>query len=183
MAEQPYNFNEAPLRLNYSGSSPAGKGPQTEMSRDSARSGVSINSMLDVKNTRKRTEADLQLLANRIALLKMEEERAKFKVEETKRRADDITKLKKRNQDVIEKRQQDQLAKEIREKNLRDRVQMEKEIRKKKVETTRKLVADSRREEAIRIKKAVREQINETEKNIEQFEQQNHEKAIKQRKR
>jgi hypothetical protein len=32
--------------------------------------------MLDIKHSRKRAETDLQLLANRIALLRLEEQRA-----------------------------------------------------------------------------------------------------------
>ena len=46
--------------------------------------------MLDAKLTRKRAESDLQLLANRIALLKVEEQKALNKVNETKLRADEI---------------------------------------------------------------------------------------------
>ncbi len=46
--------------------------------------------MLGVKLDRKRAESDLQLLANRIALLKLEEQKALNKVNETKQRADEI---------------------------------------------------------------------------------------------
>ena len=46
--------------------------------------------MLDAKLTRKRAETDLQLLANRIALLRMEEQKALQKVSETKAKADEI---------------------------------------------------------------------------------------------
>lgn len=46
--------------------------------------------MLELKNSRKRAEGDMQLLANRVALLKAEEERAKIKVKETKQRAKEI---------------------------------------------------------------------------------------------
>jgi hypothetical protein len=46
--------------------------------------------MLELKNSRKRAEGDRQLLANRIALLKNEEQRALVKVKETQARAKDI---------------------------------------------------------------------------------------------
>ena len=72
--DQPYEFKEdTPLRLNYTNSTPI-RGPSSPASEhrpDSARSGTSQNAMLDIKNTRKRTEADLQMLANRIALLRV----------------------------------------------------------------------------------------------------------------
>ncbi len=46
--------------------------------------------MLEAKKNRKRTEADLQLLANRIQLLKNEELKALNKISETKSRAKEI---------------------------------------------------------------------------------------------
>jgi hypothetical protein len=46
--------------------------------------------ILDAKLNRKRAESDLQLLANRIALLKLEEQKALSKVQETKSRAQEI---------------------------------------------------------------------------------------------
>ena len=46
--------------------------------------------MLETKENRKRAETDLQLLANRIALLRTEEQRALEKVSETKTRASEI---------------------------------------------------------------------------------------------
>ncbi len=49
--------------------------------------------MLDVKVHRKRAESDLQLLANRIALLRVEEQKAINKFHETKARAEEILEL------------------------------------------------------------------------------------------
>lgn len=46
--------------------------------------------MLETKQERKRAETDLQLLANRIALLRLEEQKAANKVSETKIRAQEI---------------------------------------------------------------------------------------------
>jgi len=46
--------------------------------------------MLDTKFGRKRAETELQLLANRIALLKLEEQKALQKVTETRSRAEEI---------------------------------------------------------------------------------------------
>lgn len=56
--------------------------PKSEKSTSSA--------MLDAKYTRKKAENDLQLLTNRIALLKLEEQKALEKVRETKDRATEI---------------------------------------------------------------------------------------------
>merc|ERR1719169_40194 len=50
------------------------------------------------KESRKRAELDAQLLANRIALLKQEEEKAWKKIEETRKRAAEIVQLRKQNE-------------------------------------------------------------------------------------
>jgi hypothetical protein len=51
---------------------------------------LSALAMLEAKSGRKRAEGDLQLLANRIALLRLEEQKALSKVTETKVRAKDL---------------------------------------------------------------------------------------------
>jgi len=56
-------------------------------------------SLTAAKEARKRAELDAQLLANRIALLKQEEEKAWKKIEETRKRASEVMELRKRNQD------------------------------------------------------------------------------------
>lgn len=57
----------------------------------SPKSDFSANSeMLDIKINRKKAEAELQQLANRVALLKIEEQKAFEKVNETKSRAAEI---------------------------------------------------------------------------------------------
>ena len=50
-----------------------------------------------------RIERDAQLLANRIALLKQEEMKTWKKIEETKKRTNEIHHLKKRNEDKMQK--------------------------------------------------------------------------------
>ena len=45
---------------------------------------ATANAMLEAKNTRKRAEADVHLLANRLAHLQAEEEKARRKTDETK---------------------------------------------------------------------------------------------------
>jgi hypothetical protein len=77
----------------------------------------------------------------------MEEERARQKVMETQERAEEIKLLKKRNEDAHRARQEAALARQMEEKQIRDKVQKEKEMRRRKVEMTRKIIEDSRKEE------------------------------------
>jgi hypothetical protein len=55
-------------------------------------------SLTTAKESRKRAELDAQLLANRIALLKQEEEKAWKKIEETRKRAGEISTLRSSNE-------------------------------------------------------------------------------------
>ena len=55
--------------------------------------------MLNVKNARLRSEHDVSLLRNRLERLRQEERKALKKIEETRRRADQIVALKTRNEE------------------------------------------------------------------------------------
>ena len=61
-------------------------------------------SLADVKKRRKDIDRDAQLLANRIALLKQEEMKTWRKIEETKKRTNDISGLKKRKAEKVQKK-------------------------------------------------------------------------------
>lgn len=51
--------------------------------------------LMDAKANRKQVEKDAELLKNRIALLQMEERKARKKIEETKKRTNEVLVLKK----------------------------------------------------------------------------------------
>ncbi len=54
----------------------------------------------EAKKARKKMEDDAKLLANRIALLESEEKRALKKIQETKKKAEEIMSLKQRNKAI-----------------------------------------------------------------------------------
>lgn len=62
--------------------------------------------LTSAKEARKRAELDAQLLANRIALLKQEEEKAWKKIEETRKRAQEITELRAQNEQKFAAKEQ-----------------------------------------------------------------------------
>merc|ERR1719382_517358 len=62
--------------------------------------------LTSAKEVRKRAELDAQLLANRIALLKQEEEKAWKKIEETRKRAMEITELRAQNEQKFAAKEQ-----------------------------------------------------------------------------
>lgn len=72
-------------------------------SRDqSPMSPNSENNLLALKKARKQIEADAQLLANRIALLRQEEFKTWKKIEETKKKAKEVYLLKKKNEEKVQ---------------------------------------------------------------------------------
>ena len=122
-------------------SSPSTKGiPSPQMSPTTAAQQQSI---LESKNNRKRAEADLQLLSNRIALLRLEEQKSLQKVQETKTRAKEILELvfiitvvkylfayfhsiKKRNEDAIQFRIMHNVTKEMEVKEIQEKAAAER---------------------------------------------------------
>lgn len=71
----------------------------------SASTAQITEAMLDAKNSRRRAECDVQLLANRLAHLRQEEAKAQRKISETKRRAGEIVRMKKRNADNLRRKE------------------------------------------------------------------------------
>jgi len=62
--------------------------------------------LTEAKLLRKRAEEDAQLLANRIALLQAEERKALKRIDETKKKANEITTIKKQNSLVQKEKNQ-----------------------------------------------------------------------------
>mgnify|MGYP007047670322 CR=1 FL=1 len=53
--------------------------------------------LVATRNNKKRAADDAKLLANRIALLKLEEKKAWKKIQETKKKAEQVMKIRERN--------------------------------------------------------------------------------------
>lgn len=116
----------------------------SERSNDDKSYGTYASAMLEVKNNRKRAEGDLQLLENRILMLKGEEQKALLKVKETKSRASDILRLKKRNEDALNKKLEEKLMREMKVKEKRDQTLQEKRQRQERMSRTRNQIHKAR---------------------------------------
>lgn len=75
--------------------------------------------LLEAKLARKKVEEDAQLLANRIALLEVEDKKAQKKIEETRKKAQEILDLKNRNKENEKQKQElrNQQLEELKKKN------------------------------------------------------------------
>jgi len=103
------------------------------MSTTSTGSRRARSEMLDAKMVRQRAEADMKLLANRLQHLQSEMERANKKIQQTRRRAQEIDKVKRSARDSAEERQRKLDAQRAREARLR-----EQHLRRKREAQARK---------------------------------------------
>lgn len=74
---------------------------QKGIDEEQAFNDAQMASLAEVKKRRKAIEHDANLLANRIALLKQEEMKTWKKIEDTRKRTNEITSLKNRNEERI----------------------------------------------------------------------------------
>lgn len=96
------------------------------MAGASPRGAFTGSHMLNVRNARQRSEHDVVLLQNRLDRLKQEERKALKKIEETRRRADQIIHLKVRNQNNhLRKLEESEYLEEQRQR-ARERLQAER---------------------------------------------------------
>lgn len=144
---------------------------------------INASVMIGAKEGRKRAENDLQLVANRIALLRYEEQRALEKVTETKARAQEILEIKKRNEDSLQAKVAKHVSKEMAIKEAQQRSLREREERREKIHHSRKLIEDGKRAAAVATKQTAQqiEQLKLMGKAKEEYDKRN--KAEEERKR
>jgi len=94
---------------------------QEEYSENGGEDSTYRTQLLESKMIRKKAEEDAQLLANRIALLQLEEKRAMKKIEETKKKAKEIMELKNRN--LQAQREKEELRRQKEEEDMRKMMQ------------------------------------------------------------
>lgn len=141
------------------------------------------NLMVAAKSNRKRAEVDLQLLSNRIALLRQEEQKAKAKISVTKERASQIIDIKKRNETSGSERAAIRMTREYQVKAARQRATQEREDRKQRLERSKELLRSSK-EAMANEKKAHSERLAEmSKKNKVKLEIEKRQKAEESRRR
>uniref|UniRef100_A0A7S3F0P6 Uncharacterized protein n=1 Tax=Haptolina ericina TaxID=156174 RepID=A0A7S3F0P6_9EUKA len=120
--------------------------------------------MLNVKNARLRSEHDVTLLRNRLERLRQEERKALKKIEETRRRADQIVSLKTRNE---ENHMRKALEADYSKKQLeraRQRLQGHKDMQQEAIRETAAMVAAQKKQEADMLRQQrqlIQEHVNE----------------------
>lgn len=120
------------------------------------------------RKARQKVDEDHGLLVNRIKLLKQEEEKARKKINETKKRAKDIVNTKKRNNEK-QKMKREHVRRNEQEESKRaiQNEQMRSEI-KKRIGETQNHISNKRRQEA----EMLRQERKDQEEMIEMYKQQ-----------
>jgi hypothetical protein len=86
--------------------------------------------MLDLVNTRKAAEADVQLLANRLAHLRAEEQKALKRAEETRKRAEEVRSLKATHAAKVEAKRKAEAEREAHLRAQQERLRQHRETRR-----------------------------------------------------
>ncbi|OMJ94940.1 hypothetical protein SteCoe_1800 [Stentor coeruleus] len=130
------------------------------------------NKFVEAKNMRKRAEEDAQLLSNRIALLKLEEQRSLKKIEETRNKAREIMQRKAEMLEELRVKEEEKNKRLEEEKARLEQNKLNKELSKQARLTTREEMVKKLKEEVMAIKLAKKENqsLIEQNKNMELLE-------------
>ena len=106
--------------------------------------------LAEQRASKKRVQDDVKLLANRIALLKLEEKKAWKKIEETKKKATEIMKVRQRNNETKAYKEQmrmqrEQEERQRQEQNLNSRANQRDAIKYNKQSVHAKAAAEAER--------------------------------------
>ncbi|KAJ1630912.1 hypothetical protein T492DRAFT_999351 [Pavlovales sp. CCMP2436] len=111
------------------------------------------NPTLSAKMSDKKAEQDIDLLRNRLRMLRAEEGKAKAKVVETKKRQDEILALRTRNEELAQRRVEHRFGEEEKTRKLREERLSKKNDSRLAVKERFDQMYAKRREEAVQLKK------------------------------
>uniref|UniRef100_A0A0G4HIN2 Uncharacterized protein n=1 Tax=Chromera velia CCMP2878 TaxID=1169474 RepID=A0A0G4HIN2_9ALVE len=140
--------------------------------------------LFHLKVARRRAEQDALLLANRLALLKAEEEKALKKIEETKRRANEILECRKRNE---QKESELDRVRQEREQMLamqREKFRHQREINEQRAQERHAELQEDRRDMRRQVeseRQAIHEMTKEARQREEEWLQQRNERIRRER--
>mmetsp|Transcript_17599 Transcript_17599/g.12552 ORF Transcript_17599/g.12552 Transcript_17599/m.12552 type:complete len:109 (+) Transcript_17599:108-434(+) len=98
---------------------------------------TATSKLANSRQSRKKAEEDVKLLANRIALLKAEEKKAWKKIEETKKKAKEIMKVKERVDEQTKMKQDKEMQKQEELKQIQQKNELQKDQIKQNIQITK----------------------------------------------
>jgi len=115
------------------------------------------NRLLAAKRARKRAEGDYQLLQNRLLRLRLEEEKAQRKIQETKKKAQEILALKARNEMAIREKMEKAQSADDEIAHLKDRANKQRIDQKVRVRHSVEEVSRQKRDGVLHLRKSRQE--------------------------
>lgn len=110
------------------------------------------NALAEQRATKKRAADDVKLLANRIALLKLEEKKAWKKIEDTKKKAVEIMQVRQRNKEIRSEKEQLRMQREAEAREMADRNAMNRDNQRAAVRYNKDSQVERNAREAERLK-------------------------------
>lgn len=132
--------------------------------------------LTEIKRERKHLQQDAQLLANRIKLLQLEDEKTWKKIQETKRKAKMFSKIKHEQQFHFIKQQEAKMERERAISEKRDTYKRMREIEKEERSRLRSAIFHSKQEEAYQVKNQRESNIRNIQDNMESLYRENKKK-------
>lgn len=108
--------------------------------------------LFDAAVARKRADQDAMLLANRIRLLRAEEERARKKIRETEKRTQEIVQLRRRNEQRHLEKDAEQSRREVEERDVRLQQLRERDEQHRKMQQQQRIVSDRKSSASVTVK-------------------------------
>merc|ERR1711959_645488 len=111
------------------------------------------NRLLAAKRARKRAEGDYQLLSNRLVRLRFEEDKARKKIEETRKRAAEILALKARNQKAIQEKLQNAGTNDDELEDAKQRALDQRVASKVRCQQAKEAIVKKKRDDVLHVRK------------------------------
>jgi hypothetical protein len=136
------------------------------------------SNLSDIKRERKHLEQDAQLLANRIKLLQLEDEKIWKKIKETKKKAKQFSMIKQEQEEwaIIHNQQKVERERAISEK--RNNYKILREMQKKEKNDLRSALFHFKQEEAFAVKYQRDSDIQSRRKNLDLIREENYQRRI-----
>jgi len=122
--------------------------------------------LFNANNARRKAEQDSILLANRIRLLRTEEEKARRKIKETESKTKEIVELRRRGEEKRQVKEADSIRKEALEHELRSRVSGVREEQQRKIQHAQREILEQKVAAC-----GTQKQVRETHKQLIQYAQ------------
>lgn len=95
------------------------------------------NKLLEMKKARQAAQENAQKLENRVNLLTKEQQRVMKKIEQVRKKAKDIMKIKQRNEEMQKQKEEAELRRQLELQDKQQKIQSIKAVNEEKINTSK----------------------------------------------